>query len=291
MATQMKVPAIVEGTHHYHANASVLSAEFQQPMMERIASPAAVHLPEEGGYEYKRAEPYRLKGILSYESGYAQVAGHRNSHAVGFTTLASAAIDGLNILDVVTADRIVGQIATEHLDYRENEDPVPRVTFLGARFENLRISGHKVEVERHLDILGPKPAKRRSYFEDAGVLDRISTQYSAIRKAEGFPLWARERYRWEQKAAQKNGSMCCSLVRGVQGLPGPAITFGHVIEVPHFGKIFLGELKVERRKPERPERAETYTFHLTMIRLELGCVAHGSGTIVPLDSNGGGGHH
>jgi hypothetical protein len=286
MATQMKVPAIASGTHHYHANASVLSAEFEQPIREKIESRAVVHLPEEGGYEYERAEPYRLKGILSYESGYAQVAGHRNSKAVGFTTLASAAIEGLNILDVVTADRIVGQIATEHPDYRDNQDPVPRVTFLGTRFDNLRIGGHKVEVERHLDILGPKPAKRRSYLEDSGVLGNISTQYAAIKKAKGLPLWASERYRWDLKAAQA-GPLCCSLVRSVKGFPGTC--FGHVIEVPHFGKIFLGELKVERKKPARSGDPETYTFHLTMIRLELGCIAHGSGNIVPLDSNGSGG--
>ena len=139
--------------------------------------------------------------------------------------------------------------------------------------------------EKVVDILGPKPTRKKSYFEDSGVLGRISTQYSAIRKAKGLPLWASERYRWDRKATQA-GSMCCSLVRSVKGFPG--ICFGHVIEVPHFGKIFLGELKVERKKPERSGDPETYTFHLTMIRLELGCVAHGSGNIVPLDSNGGG---
>src|SRR5215470_11167661 len=147
MATQMKVPAIVEGTHHYHANARVLSAEFEQPIREKIESRAVVHLPKEGGYEYEQAEPFRLKGVLSYESGYAHVAGHRNSKSVGFTTLASAAIEGLNILDVITADRIVGQIATVHPDYAEDEDDVPSVTFLDTRFENLRISEQKIEVE------------------------------------------------------------------------------------------------------------------------------------------------
>jgi hypothetical protein len=287
MATQMKVPAIVEGTHHYHANARVLSAEFEQPIREKIESRAVVHLPKEGGYEYEQAELFRLKGILSYESGYAHVAGHRNSKSVGFTTLASAAIEGLNILDVITADRIVGQIATVHPDYDEDEDDVPSVTFLGTRFENLRISGHKVEVDRHLDILGPKPAKRKSYLDDSGVLGRISHQYAGINKAKGLPKWACDRYCWDRKAVQ-SGTMCCSLVRSVEGAPG--IAFGHVIEVPHFGKIFLGELKVERKKPERSGQSETYTFYLTMIRLEMGSIAHGSGKILPLDSNGSGGH-
>ena len=50
---------------------------------------------------------------------------------------------------------------------------MPSVTFLGTRFDNLRIAGHKVEVERNLDILGPKPARDKSYFDDPGVLGRV----------------------------------------------------------------------------------------------------------------------
>ena len=286
MATQMK-PFPAAGPHRYRADASLLSAEFQQPIQETVVSKATVTLPKEGGYQYEPANPFRLEGILSYESGYAQVAGHRNSKNVGFTTLASGAIEGLNILDVVTADRIVGQIATEHPDYDETKDGVPRVSFLGTRFENLRIAGHKVEVERHLDILGPKPARKKSYFEDGDVLDRVATQYVAINKTKGLPEWAGERYRWNRKAAQA-GPMCCSVVRSIKGYSG--ITFGHVIDVPHFGKIFLGELKLEREKPVDPDDPVTYIFYLTMVRVELGCVAHGNVTVVPLDSNGSGGH-
>jgi hypothetical protein len=65
-----------------------------------------------------------------------------------------------------------------------------------------------------------------------------------------------------------------------------------VIDVPHFGKIFLAELTLKREKNGRPG-PEAYTFHLTMIRLELGCPVQGSGNIVTAESNGtgsGGGH-
>jgi hypothetical protein len=293
MATQPKPTSIEEpAKHRFQANSKLLEADFREPIVRQVVSDVAVSLPGDGGYKFKRADPYRLEGLISYESGYVHVVGHRNDDGdSGYSTLATGVVEGLNVLDVITADRVVGQIATEHPDFNEDKDPVPAVSFLGTRFDNLRINGHEVEVDRHLHILGPKPDRRKSYFDDSGVLREISAQYSTINKAKNLPQWARDRYRWEQKATQKNGSMCCSLVRGVKGLPGPAITFGHVIEVPHVGKIFLGELKVSREKPERRGDAEKYTFHLTMIRLELGCAAHGSATILPLDSNGGGGHH
>ncbi len=57
----------------------------------------------------------------------------------------------------------------------------------------------------------------------------------------------------------------------------PAHCFGHVIHVPDFGTIFLAELKVNHN-----------SFHLTMIRLELGCIADGSASIATCNVNGGG---
>ena len=96
----------------------------------------------------------------------------------------------------------------------------------------------------------------------------------------------------QRAAMQKQGKAECSLVSRVNGAPD--ISFGHVIDLPHFGKIFLGELMVDREngKPsaskDAPPTPETYTFHLTMIRLEMGCLAQGKVKIVALDTNGGG---
>jgi hypothetical protein len=291
MATQPKQPlSAVPEPHLYHADAEILSAKIQQPIIEDIRGQVSVMLPKEGGYDYKPADPYRLKGIISYESGYAQVAGHRSSKHAGFATLATAAVEGLNVLDVITADRVVGQISTEHPDYSKGEGQVPSVTFLGTRFDNLRIGGHKVEVERHLEILGPKPARDKSYFDDSGVIGKISDQYAALNKAKKLPEWASEQYRWDRKEAQKAGRMRCSLINSVKGAPG--ISFGHVIDLPHFGKIFLGELTVTRRKPDPGSKdPDTYLFHLTMIRTELGCLAQGTIGVIAMDSNGQGGHH
>jgi hypothetical protein len=64
-------------------------------------------------------------------------------------------------------------------------------------------------------------------------------------------------------------------------IPPPARCFGHVIHVPDFGTIFLAELKVNHN-----------SFHLTMIRLELGCIADGSASVAACTVNGkgSGGH-
>ena len=290
MATQAKPRPSSDPAHYYHADAYVLSADLQQPVPSDIKKQGLVELPEDGTYTYQPVPAFNIKGVLSYKSGYTQVAGHPSSKGHGFTTLATSVVEDLNVLDVVTADRVVGQISTEH----PIDGEVPWVTFLGTRFVNLRIGGHKVEVDQDIHILGPKPAKDKSYFEDSGVLSRMSQQYTNIRKTKNLPDWADEQFQWNKSAVQRDNKAVCSLVNKINGAPGTA--FGHVLDVPHFGKIFLGELTVNRECAKKGSgENDLYTFHLEMIRLEMGCIGTGKTTVVAMDANGtgsgtGGGH-
>jgi len=268
--------------HYYHADAYVLDANIDQPVRSEINRQGLVALPQDGKYTFQTVAPFQLFGVLSYSSGYTQVAGHRSPKGHGFTTLATSVVENLNVLDVVTADRVVGQISTEHPN--KDEGQVPSVTFLGTRFVNLRIGGHKVDIDHDYHILGSKPADDGSYLEDKGVLGRIERQFSKIREFKGLPDWAAEEFRWDKTAPQKNRASC-SLVNGISGAPGT--TFGHVIDLPHFGKIYLGELSVDRKPPTNGGN-DLYTFHLRMIRLEMGCIGTGSTTAVAMDTNGQG---
>jgi hypothetical protein len=260
--------------HRYRAAADVLSAHFEQPIMADIKGQASVVLPEDGKYTFHSASALQLFGVLSYSTGYTQVAGHPSSDGAGFTTLATSVVENLNVLDVVTADRVVGQISTVH---PAGDGEVPSVSFVGTRFDNLQINGNEIEVERDLDILGPRPASGRSYFEDAGVLERIAHQYAAIGKVRDLPDWTREVF-WPDEPGRKIERLKFSLVRNVLGAPG--ISFGHVIDLPNFGRIFLGELTVERKDNE-------HIFNVSMIRLELYSVAKGIARIVNVRCSGG----
>ncbi len=290
MATLVFMLPKTEPSHTYYASAHLLSAEFEEPLQERIAPRAHVKLPKDGHPEFKQADPFRLDGLISYRSGYTHVAGHKSPKpGHGFTTLSTSVVEDINVLEVITADRVVAQISTEHPVYDPDNgqtDAVPSVTFLGTRFDNLRIGGHKVELEPHLDILGPKPANAKSYFEEEEVIDRIASQYKNINETRKLPDWAGEQYQWDPDAAVRKGQVKCSLVNSVTGAPG--IHFGHVLDIPHFGKIFLAELTLKREKNGGPG-PDKYAFHLTMIRMELGCLAQGTGGVSNAESNGQGG--
>jgi len=203
------------------------------------------------------------------------------------------------VLDVVTADRVVAQISTVHPEFT-TRNQVPSVTFLGTRFENLRIGGHEIKIEPALHLLGT-PQNDTSYFEDDTVTGAIQKQYDKIADVKTLPAEIRKEFPADQQAWKQNDSIKCSLVDSLSGVPRSfGSPFGHVIDVPHFGRIFLGELIIHRERGNNEQDLEKrihdkYRFNLTMIRLEMGCVGTGTASLAVADSNGtgsgsGGGH-
>jgi len=271
-------------THTYHAEATVLQGHLRLPLVEEIKPQAFAKLHDHGGYLAQRAEKYRLEAVLTYRSAYTHVAGNRDvKPGHGWTTLTTSVIEGLNVLDVLTADRIVGQIITEHplVGY------VPSVSFLGSRFENLRISGHPVELDLDLDIVGPKPENDAPYTTDPGLLARVSSQYSRIGEHHDLPADVQERYNRLSSTLGNPEEVECSLVnRATGGYPG--LSFGHVITVPNFGKIILARLTLRhdefKADTSIPEKT---TLHLTMVDLKLGCAIAGKVALASGSTNGG----
>jgi hypothetical protein len=270
-------------THTYHAEATILEGHLELPLIQEIKPQAYAKLPEQGGYLSQRAENYRLEAAISFSSAYTQVAGNRDvKPGHGWATLTTTVIEGLNVLDVLTADRVVGQISTEHplVGY------VPTISFLGTRFENLRIAGHPVELDMDLGIVGSKPENDAAYTSDSALLGRISSQYKSIVEHQDLPPELHERYNRLSSTLGSPEAVECSLVnRAAGGYPGGS--FGHVITIPNFGKITLGKLtlKHEDFKPETGV-PEITTVHLAMIDLKLGCSIQGAAAAATGTTNG-----
>jgi hypothetical protein len=326
-------------SHYFHAEAHALAGKLILPFKEEIKKQAFVKLEGDSdqlllegenqdpadqkaqqNYLSQHAKNFRLEGIVSYAAAHTQVSGHRSrKHKDAFVTLATSVVENLNVLNVVTADRVVAQISTTH--FRKQYSP--EVTFLGTHFENLRIARHKAEPFLNLDLVGERPEGEKALYaaQGTGLMTAIENQYKRLKaKLAGLSAEHRQSMRPEnpdgslatqyhgfsdlkygeiQKAAgeasagkSKWDGITCSLVENVEikdisvkaadgnsvQIPPPAKSFGHVIHVPGFGTIFLAELSVNHN-----------SFNLTMIRLEMGCLADGSVSLVAANVNGGGG--
>jgi hypothetical protein len=264
--------------HYYHADASALGGSLTRPINTIIPLQAPLSLSPAGGHATASAsgDNFPLRGIISFERVYTQVSGSLSPKPNGgWTTVVTAVIEKLNVLNVVTADRVVAQASTNHPLSGYN----PTVTFLGTEFDGLKIGGSPVAVDLDLSICdqaAPGSYPSVPCINDAGFLRRVAEQYSCINSVQSgaVPEWISQRYAWNPDQVAAKGSVLCSVVRGVTGQFG-GTPFGNVLDVPNFGRIFLGELLVDCK-----------SYQLTMIRLELGCLADGDAALANMKING-----
>lgn len=265
--------------HYYHADASAFGATLETPVSDIVPAQASISLPVIGGYLTSRVEKFNYEGMFSFESAYTNVAGTVSTKNAGWVSMVTASVQGLNILDIVTADQVVTKIMTEHpRDPRDGYDP--KVSFVGSRIEGLRVGGYPVKVTLDLDMCDQGDAESypgKPCIEDRKFLGAAEQQYRRMNDAKksypgwvrdrSIPAWVKDRYQWDNARRGRRGAVVCSLVKELEG-EFPGRPCGHVLEIPEFGKIFLAELLVDHN-----------SYRMIMMRLELGCGTKGNGGI------------
>ena len=297
MATMTETPETTaqQTIHEYHAEAHVLSGELQRPVQQKIEKHAPVSLKgRRGGHITRAVEDVSIEGLITVKKGFSRVSGSQSVKHNGWVTLSTSILEGLNVFEIVTADRVVAQLSTDHLDDRKSH--VPRVTFLGSQFNGLRLSGFPLNLEFDLGICGEKPADDRAYLEESTFLKRIREQAAAIASTKDLPVAVKEQY--DKRLATidelishgslngdgKATSVSCSLVKSIdiRNIPIPGLrAIGNLLLVPEFGVVSLAELEVGVEPvPDFPKPSNYFT--LKMFDIQLGCVGHGT-----LDGGGG----
>lgn len=306
MATMTEVPKAVDRQtpyHDYHAEARVLSGHLKRPIEQQIEEIAKLNLHDRRGGHFTRVnELTSIEGLLSFTKGKTRVSGSRSLKHNGWVTVSASILEGLNSFEVITADRIVAQVSTDH-PHRGGH--YPDVSFLGTQFNNLSVSGFPVSLTFNFGICGKRPAENRSYLRDSGFLTGIKQQTSKIANASGLPKDLKARYderletvdqlleicrkgKWEDDEPQ----IVCSLVESIGEIPIPGVTsYGNVLVIPEFGAVSLAEIVVgEKNYPEDPDpdsRPSVY-FRMTGIEMEMGCVGDGTASAATVMANG---HH
>jgi len=267
----------------YNAHGYGFGGRIDRPFQHVLDVHAGASLPTTGGYEVSRRENFRLNEIISYTAAHTVVAGSRNEKDGSYTTLASSTIEGLNILDMVTADRIVARVASKQLI----TDDEPTITPIGSHFENLRIAGCPIEVELDTDLFnrfGTFSDFKKAYEADQQHRERMQAAFLWGKPKFEVPDFLRERYNWfaGDKFPESKGIVLCSLVKGFKTCCGEfkdncgeLKVYGNVIDVPQFGKVYLGEVMLKQ-----------YEREVTMLRVEMGSPTSGPASG---PSGGGGG--
>lgn len=240
MSTEQRIP------FHFHALGHALSGSFHRPFVHVIDAQAATSLPSIGGHALNRVEGFRAHHFASFKVGHTHVSGSWMDEKTVVTNT-TAILEGLNILDVITADRVVARLTSEG----KHGQKETHIIAIGSGFEGLRIAGHPVKVTLRHDLFLKCPL------------------YEDLRKAVASDKNS------GRIVATDDGATLCSLVEKIEtDLPGVQIT-GHILRIPHFGDVSLAEVF-----------AVPGTRTLTMLRLNLGSPDGGQMTAAEVLSQG-----
>jgi hypothetical protein len=297
-------PTTVTPSHEYHADAHVLSGHLQRPVEQKIEEHAPVSLKgRRSGHLTRETEDVSIEGLVTFERGHTRVSGAKSlKPGHGWVTLSTSILEGLNVFEIVTCDRMVSQVSTEH---PEVDGHFPHVTFLGTQFDNLQVSGIPLKLKLNYGICGKKPEGDTSYLDDLSFLGRVKEQTADILRADGLPIDVKDSYDKRLKVIERlisnKGSRCsgkpdnapsviCSLVSEIdkrieKEIEGVKV-FGHVLYIPDFGSVSLGEVTVGERWYDPKDTRPNNYFELTVIKMNLGCVGHGTVSGGSSSSNG-----
>jgi hypothetical protein len=254
---------------YFHADASSLGGFIEKPFHKHLPPQASASLPSVGGHISTRTEAFEFEGVISCRAAHTRVSGTHLEEDGSATILVTSVLEGLNILEIVKAERIVAQITAEY--------PIgggfPRISLAGSHFDGLTIGHSDASLALNAGLLGlssngkaSRAPMTQALFHETGRQQAAKLVKSVKVEADQDALrWLTDRYSWmdSDRKPEKDGFSLCSLVDGVGGaIPGRS--FGHVIEIPDFGRIFLGEILVYPR-----------SVQVTMVRAELGCSTKG----------------
>ncbi|MBT9330733.1 choice-of-anchor P family protein [Paracidobacterium acidisoli] len=260
--------------HYYHADGNALGGTLNHPLGSVVPSQAELSLPAAGGFTSKRTGNFNYGEIVRIENAYTHALGSVSDKNGNFTTLISSVVEGLNILEIVTADRIVAQISVEHPRHEKRH---PKVNFIGSQYVNLRIAGQPIIPKINPRILTPAPnLPDTAVYYDREFRKAIREQHKSRGGHETLREWIHERYGWveSEEELHERGYLHCSLVDTIYG-EFPGETYGHCVNIPDVGKFYFGEVVLDQN-----------SYRVIMLQAELGCPVSGKVSVATGGVNG-----
>ncbi len=268
----------------YHNHAYGFAGLLERPVRHIIPTQATTVLGTHGGQGNDRVDGFRHEGIISFDAAYVEVGGSYDECHDRHTSFASATIENLNILNVVTADKIVSRMAV----YSGNAgDKVDENTYniTGSHFENLKIAGNRIDVKLATHVFHENNSHSRvAARHKAGDLDEwlLGNKLKNLSAAKIAEL--EEEYHalegmsevvnvWKKPPAKRAtdqipfSALNHMDIRDHAGKDTELRGFGSIICIPKFGVVRLAEL--------------SFFYHrctLTMLRVDMCSTGTGGGS-------------
>jgi hypothetical protein len=251
---------------YFHADAVSIGGFLEEPF-RFVPTPSSAALSSAGGLATTATKEFNFEEGIKAKSTYTFVTGRPIQDGGPWTQRVVSVIEGLDLFGRFTADRLVAQVFIE----QPAGGGLRKISFAGSSFTNLRVDGKPLVLHSESALLPTQDRDVDAYNQSAtctpdlawptlsGVAQRQGAAFLANKET---PEWARSRFGWIT-AKQPDGKTgfegytLCSLVNQVDGLAAGQ-SFGHCVDIPDFGTIFLAEVVVF-----------PYSVQLAMLRAEL----------------------
>ena len=246
---------------YFDACSQALTANFTRPADHHIDAQASSSLCATGGNSRARVDNFHYRDLISFSAGHTHISAGYEDDEASNETLATATVEGLNILNVVTADLVIARTYSKYAKQGASEG---RVSMHGCEFKNLRISGQPAKIELNFALF-----ERIQTFKEA--------QEAYLQQGEFWEI-AKDPFQTGQDLPpQKDtGAFLCSLIKGAIQVDAPGVrTAGHAVFIPDFGTLYLAEMMISHG---------LRTF--SMIRFNLDSAVSATGSIACGSTNG-----
>src|SRR5437660_11351803 len=95
-----------ESRFYFHGEGHAFSGVFHRPVSVPIETLASLSLPTIGGHAHTRIENFHIPRLVSFKSAHTHVSGSQLDVDT-FTTQVTTTIEGMGLLDVLNAARIL----------------------------------------------------------------------------------------------------------------------------------------------------------------------------------------
>ncbi len=276
----------------YLASAYGLSGQYDRPTKHSIPMQASTALHPGGGRGSDRVSNFKSEGFLSFDEAYVEVGGSYDEENDKHAIYASAVVEGLNVGDVLTADRVVARMYL-YAPGENNDSSEHTWDITGSHYDNLCIAGHKVEVKlatlvfhEHDTYTKVAESHHKAKSDDwllgsklgglkASELKDLENEYSALRgMSKMVAEWKKTNGRPKDR-----GSYFFSPVNNLDMEKQTGKTeleqYGSIICIPKFGVIRLAELVIH-----------PHTRHLNMVHVQMCSSGSGGGGGVGTSTGG-----
>jgi hypothetical protein len=198
-----------------------------------------------------------------------------------WTTTAESTVDGLNLCDVIRADRVKMKLTSIHLKKKKGQKKSePHISFDGSEFAGLSVNGvsFDIPIDRDLDCFQTHSELKnviRGKLRPAprpGLPLPACKQWTENFNPRNLLTAGRKEPEYMRDLARKYVSdklTRCSIVGDFEVPPETgAVKRGYSIDIDGFGRIFFGEMIVSDGMKR-----------LNMIRFDLGCDGCAGGTV------------